>query len=234
MRIEGRVSNFGDGLGLSTRGMLTPLHVLNIHTDNISNFGIPGYQRKDPLVTSFVDQLGPNGVDVATSKEIGRLRLSGNPMDLALASEGYFQRLKANGEIELTRDGRMKLDKEGHITSVDGQKILGADGAPLRLKKVPYNLDKELKISEEGEISTYDPKTALHTKVGKIAIVASDGSVAKKVDIKQGYVEDSNVSLAKEFVSVLPLRRQFEANRQLFILQSDNLSRMIQELGRAQ
>lgn len=234
MNLEGRVTAVGDGLNISTRGMITPLYVLNVHTDNISSFGVPGYQRKDPLITSFVEQLGPNGVDVATNTEVGRLRLSGNPMDLALASQGYFQRVDKSGRIELSRDGRMKLDDEGHLMSVDGKKILATDGQPIRFKKVPYNLDKELKIAEDGEVSLYDPKTAIHHKAGRIAVVTADGSIAKDVNIKQGYVEDSNVYLAKEFVSVLPLRRQFEANRQLFILQSDGLSRMIQELGRAQ
>ena len=40
--------------------------------------------------------------------------------------------------------------------------------------------------------------------------------------------------LAKEFTALVPIRREFEANRQFFLIQSDSLSRMIQELGKAQ
>ena len=56
-------------------------------TDNIANYAIPGYQRKEPVVTSFVEFLGPNAVDQATNTEIGRLRRSaagaGGPCSLA-------------------------------------------------------------------------------------------------------------------------------------------------------
>mgnify|MGYP006200332063 CR=1 FL=1 len=71
-------------------------------------------------------------------------------------------------------------------------------------------------------------------RVGALGVVSQDGSTAAEVDVKQGYVEDSNVYLQKEYTSIMPVRRQFEANRQLFIMQSDQLSKMIQELGRPQ
>jgi flagellar basal body rod protein FlgG len=219
---------------VSTRGMMTPMAVLNVHTDNIANFGVPGYQRKDPIVTSFTEFLGPNGVDISTSTDIGRIRLSGNPLDLALSTPGYFQKVGTSGAIELTRDGRFHLDKDGYLRALDEKKVLGANGQPVRIPKVPYNLDKEFKIAANGDITVYDPKKGDKVFVGKLAVVSQDGAAAKEVDVKQGFIEDSNVYLAKEFVSVMPLRRQFEANRQLFILQSDGLSRMIQELGRAQ
>jgi len=61
MVYEGKVSYLADGMTIATQGMITPLTVLNIHTDNISNFGVPGYQRKDPVMTSFVEYLGQWG-----------------------------------------------------------------------------------------------------------------------------------------------------------------------------
>lgn len=233
MVLEGRISN-ADGITISTKGMMTPLAVLNIHTDNISNFGVPGYQKQEPIVTSFVEQLGPNGVDKAVNTEIGRIRLSGSPFDLALGSKGYFQRVNASGAIELSRDGRMKLDKEGFLLSSDGKKILSTAGIPIQFSLIPKNPETEMKITPDGNITVYDAKKGEKVSMGRLGVVSQEGTALKEVDVKQGYTEDSNVYLATEFVSVIPLRRQFEANRQLFILQSDGLSRMIQELGRAQ
>ncbi len=223
-----------DGLTISIKAMQTQMSVLNVHTNNIANYAVPGYQRKEPVVTSFVEFLGPNAVDQATNTEIGRLRRSGNPLDVALASKGYFQRLNAKGTIELSRDGRFQLDKNGDLRSLDNLQILGADGTPIHFSIIPQDLEKSVKISPNGDINVYNERTGKVVSMGRFGVANETGSVANKVDVKQGYVEDSNVMLQQEYMALMPVRREFEANRQMFILQNDSLSRMIQELGRAQ
>src|SRR5262249_48698045 len=109
-----------DGLTISMKAMHTQMAMLNVHTDNIANYAVPGYQKKEAVVTSFAEYLGPNAVDAATNTEIGRLRRSGEPLDLALGSKGYFQRLSATGAIDLSRDGRFELDRDGYLRSLDG------------------------------------------------------------------------------------------------------------------
>src|SRR5262245_32289794 len=148
-----------DGLTLSTKAMHTQMQLINTHTDNIANFGIPGYQRKRSVVTSFAEHFGPNAVDTVTDTTIGRLRLSNYPLDLALNTPGYFQRLGAGGTVELTRDGRFHLDKDGWILSLDGKRILGADGAPLRFSTLPSDPEREVKVSPQGEVHLYNPHT---------------------------------------------------------------------------
>jgi flagellar basal-body rod protein FlgF len=223
-----------DGLTISVKAMHTQMSVLNVHTDNIANYAVPGYQRKEPVVTTFVEFLGPNAVDQATNTDIGRLRRSGNPLDVALASKGYFQRLNTQGAVELSRDGRFQLDKAGNLRSLDGKAVLGSDGAPMKFSVIPQDLEKSVKISPNGEVNVYDARTGKVISMGRLGIANETGSVANKVDVKQGYVEDSNVMLQQEYMAIMPVRREFEANRQMFIMQNDALSRMIQELGRAQ
>lgn len=223
-----------DGLTTSIKSMHTQMAMLNIHTDNIANFGIPGYQKKDAVLTSFAEYLGPNAVDTATSTEIGRLRKSGNTLDLALNSKGYFQRINAQGAVEMTRDGRFQLDKDGFLRALDGKQILSAAGTPLQFPVIPEDLEKQVKITPNGEVLIFDPKKGEAVSAGRIGVANEKGTAADVVDIKQGYSEDSNVMLQEEYTAIMPLRRQFEANRQLFIIQNDALSRMIQELGRAQ
>jgi flagellar basal body rod protein FlgG len=232
--IRGYLDYNGDGLTVSTKAMNTQITLLNVHTDNIANFGIPGYQRKEPVVTSFVEFLGPNAVEKATNTEIGRMRKSGNPLDLALNNKGYFQKMNALGGVELTRDGRFQLDKDGSLRALDGKHVLSASGTPIKFSMIPEDLEKQVKISQNGDITVYDIAKGKMIPMGRLGIATENGAAAAEVDVKQGYVEDSNVMLQTEYVAIMPLRRQFEANRQMFILQSDNLSRMIQELGRAQ
>lgn len=222
-----------DGLTISVKAMHTQMAVLGAHTDNIANYAVPGYQKKEAVVTSFAEYLGPNAVDTATNTDIGRLRRSGQPLDFALNNKGYFQRLGATGGIDLSRDGRFKLDKDGFLRSLDNKQILSAAGKPIQFPYIPDDLDHSVKVSPSGEILLYDSKKGQALNIGRIGVANEQGTVASDIDIKQGYVEDSNVMLQEEYMAIMPLRREFEANRQMFILQNDAVSRMIQELGRA-
>lgn len=223
-----------DGLTSSIRGMHTNMMLMNTHTDNIANFGVPGYQQKQAIVTSFAEYIGPNAVDEVVNTDIGRLRHSDLPLDVALGTKGYFQRVSKSGTVEMTRDGRFRLDAEGWMRSLDGKKILGADGAPLRFTTLPKEPNKEVKITTQGDVELFNPHTGKSTVMGRLAIANAQGGAVDKVEVRQGYVEDSNVMLQDEFVAFMPLRREFEANRQMFIVQNDLLSRLIQELGRTQ
>jgi len=232
MVLEGRITHQGDGMDISIRAMNASVHQMTIHTDNIAHLDLPGYQAKKPVVTSFVEYLGTNAIDTAVNTEVGRLRKTDKPLDLAISQPGYFQRLSKDGRIELTRDGRMKLDKDGYLLSLDDKFILSDAGLPIQLPQIPMDMKRDLAISPDGSVQVYDDTKAMMVPAGRIRMVDQHGITASQGEILQGYVESSNVMIQNEFVGVVPLRRQFEANRQLFLIQSDVLSRMVQELGR--
>ena len=68
-------------------------------------------------------------------------------------------------------------------------------------------------------------------EAGYLGIVDSNGLAVLDPDVKQGYNEHSNVILQNEFLSVKPVVRNFEANRQIFMMESQNLQKVIQQLG---
>ena len=139
------------------------------------------------------------------------------------------------GAIKLTRDGRTIVNKEGYLTlATSGGYFLDANGTKIKFNTVPTNFEKQVKIDTDGTISYLNPLAGEAKAVGKLSVVQVDGSKLEKPKVAQGYLEDSNVMLAKEFTALVPIRREFEANRQFFLIQSDSLSRMIQELGKAQ
>ncbi len=232
MDLKGQITFYDDGMGIATRAMQASMKQIGMHGANIANYGVPGYHRKLPVVTRFAEYLGADGIDESVSTEIGRIRRSDNPLDFALKTPGFFQTAGPDGTISMSRDGRMKLDEHGNLLSLGGQKVLSDAGTPVQLPFVPQDLKHNLKMSPTGEVSLIDPATGATTVVSRLGIVNQDGSQVAKSEVRQGYVEDSNVMLAEEFTHVVPLRRQFEANRQLFIIQSDILSRTVQELGR--
>jgi flagellar basal body rod protein FlgG len=232
--LSGHLTYQGGGLALSSRAMLAQTAIIDLHTQNILYFGMPGYRRVVPMVTSFAETMGPQGVGAALSNEVGRLRLSQNPLDVALAGPGFFRIRRQNGQEILTRDGRFRLDPQGNLLALDGSAVLGEDGLPMRIDPIPSDLKKSIKISATGELTAMDPRTYETRRVGQLAVLGEKGETGVPRDVKQYYVEDSNVFLQQEFTGLMAPRRNFEANRQLFIMQSDVLSRMVQELGRPQ
>ncbi len=232
MTLKGRIDYNEDPMVTAVKGMTMQIGLLNYYTDNIAFADTPGYQRKVPVVTSFAEQLGIKGVDTVTDTSVGRLFGTHLPLDFALNSKGYFQKLHADGHVELTRDGRCRMDKNGNLLSTDLMPILGRDGKPIKFPVIPDQLS-HVKVAQDGTISVQDPKTGTSQYVGQIGVVLSEGKPAKQVEVRQGVVEASNIFLHEEFIGMVAPKREFEANRQMFITQSQNLSRLIQDMGRA-
>ena len=68
---------------------------------------------------------------------------------------------------------------------------------------------------------------------GSIGVVDSNGMAVLDPDVKQGFNEHSNVNLHQEFLAIKPVVRNFEANRQIFLMESSNLQKVISQLGSA-
>jgi flagellar basal body rod protein FlgG len=109
--------------------------------------------------------------------------------------------------------------------------VLSKEGKPIKLSKVPKEME-DIKIEKDGVIKYLDKTDLKLHEVETLSVVSSEGIIMENPDVKQGYVEESNVAMHQELFSLVPVRRNFEANRQLFLIQSDSLARTIQELGR--
>ena len=227
-----------DPAAMSTKAMMSQMDIFAVHAENISNYGTPGYQRKMPFQVALTNAAGQPtgeaGLQTQVSTEIGRLRHSGHPLDVALNTEGYFQRQTDDGQIEFTRDGRFHLDHMGRLLSVDNKAMMGTNGQPIQFPVLPTKPEEQIKIDTAGNIILYDRRTGRTLNVARISVVQSRSSSVATVDIKQGYVEDSNVFLAQEFTALTPLRRGFEANKQMYKMQDSALSRAVQQLTRTQ
>lgn len=231
MLINGRVSYLESGIKTSIRAMQVQSELVSIANENIIGFDKVGYQRQEPVVSSFSEILGVNGISKTTDDAIGRIQLSNNPLDIAIATKGYFQTQSDEG-IRLTRDGRFKLDKEGHLLTQEDHQVLSNAGVPIKLHVVPDDI-KKIKIDESGLLSVFNDKTRKLEAVAFLGVVDANGMVVMEPKVKQGYNEYSNVSMQNEFIAMMPVIRNFEANRQVFMIQNQNLQKVISQLGSA-
>ena len=231
MQIDTGVSYIEHGLKSAIKGMQISNTIVQTTNQNVIGFDKVGYQRKEIVNSSFAEFIGAEAISTVTDDKVGRLTLTSNPLDLALANKGYFQVQDATG-VKLTRDGRFKMDKDGNILTLNDAKVLGTDGLPIKSSIIPKNA-KEIAVNSKGDISVFNPKTKVLEKMGTLGIVNTDGSVVLDPQVKQGYNEYSNVSLEKEFLGMMIPLRNFDANRQMFMIESSILSKTISQLGSA-
>ncbi len=227
--INGGVHFTERGIIQNIRAMRMQTALMAITNENVVGFDKIGYQRKIPVVSSFAEFIGEDAISTTTDDTIGRLGLTENPLDVALAEKGYFQVLTKEG-VKLTRDGRFKMNKNGEILSLDGDKILTNMGTPLVLPFVPEKLE-DISIDLNGVVRVLNNKTRKFETAGTLSVVSQDGVAVLSPNVRQGYNEYSNVSLQTEFMQAMMYPRTFEANRQLYQIQNSNLQRVISSLG---
>lgn len=231
MQINGGIHYNENGLTTSIRAMHVQSELIGISNENVGGFDKVGYQRKEPVVSSFVEFLGVHAISTTKDDKVGRIAVSDNPLDIALANKGYFQAESENG-IKLTRDGRFKVGKDGTLLTLDDSKVLSSAGTSIQLPFVPQDL-KQIKIDKSGKITLFNPDTHKLMNVGQLGIVDTNGVLVMDPNVKQGYNEYSNVALQEEFIKMMPYMKNFDANRQMFMLQNANLGKAISQLSQS-
>lgn len=231
MQINGGVRFCEHGMRASIRAMHVQSEILGMINENVEGFDKVGFQRREPVVSSMTEYIGIHGLSNTVDDEVGRIMVSKNPLDIAIAKKGYFQVQTPNG-VKLTRDGRFKLDKAGNLLTLEDFPVLSDAGMPIKLPLVPDNIDKVV-VDSKGKVSVFDKTTNKLADAGYLGVVDANGMAVLSPDIKQGYNEYSNVNLHTEFLSIKPVVRNFEANRQIFLIESQNLQKVISQLGSA-
>lgn len=229
MQINGGVRFCEQGIKASIRAMHVQSEILGVINENVAGFDKVGFQRREPVVSSFTEYIGIHGLSNTIDDQVGRIMVSKNPLDITMANKGYFQIQTPEG-VKLTRDGRFKLDKLGNLLDLEDNAVLSDAGMPIRLPIVPDN-PAEVVVNTKGKISVYNKADGGLIDAGYLGIVDSNGIAVLDPDVKQGYNEHSNVVLQNEFLAVKPVVRNFEANRQIFLIESTNLQKVISQLG---
>ena len=231
MQINGGVRFCEPGMRASIRAMHVQTELVGMINENIAGFDKIGYQRKEPVVSSFSEYIGVHGLSTTIDDQVGRIIVSHNPLDVTMANKGYFQ-IQTKEGVKLTRDGRFKLDKNGYLINIEDNQVLSDAGMPIKLPVIPDDLS-QIVINTKGKVSVFDKKSQKMVEAGHLGIVDSNGVAVISPEVKQGYNEYSNVSIQNEFMKIKPIIRNFEANRQIFLIESSNLQKVISQLGQA-
>ncbi len=229
---------------------------LAVTTNNLANVDTPGYKR-DAL--SFREvlmrKMGPRYVRIfkETSQRVvfeqGELEPTGNPLDLALVGEGFFKVQTPEG-VAYTRAGNFRLDRERRLVTPEGYPVL-ANGAPvildpglargglITLPPERFLVHEDGTLSVDGttvarlDVVTFDDLSKLR-KVGQNLFVAEGAQErpAERFQVRQGYLEKSNVNPLTEVVALIEIHREFEAVQKALRSADEATGRLLETAGR--
>src|SRR5690625_7373173 len=135
--------------------------------NNLANANNAGSKRDRTFVAAFNERLDNEGAPQSdrmtrqwADREMGTFEATGNPLDAALRSDGFFVVADENGAERYTRAGRMTPDADGILRDPTGRIIMGENG-PIAIPPA----GGAITISPNGDVRSGDQL------VGKIRVV---------------------------------------------------------------
>ncbi len=220
-----------EGLYSAAAGMSAQQEQLDAISNDLANLSTTGYKSErvafsDLLYntinvagTSTSDGAGASARVIGRSESQGSLQETGDPLDLAIEGEGFFQVTLPNGQLALTRNGTFGVDASGSIVTSQGDRL----APPIKL---PAGVSpSEVSIAPDGTV------TAGKHALGKIKLVTvtspehllADGSgelipsaasgkphAATNAVIRQGALESSNVNIASDMALMATTQRNYQ------------------------
>jgi flagellar basal-body rod protein FlgG len=206
------------GLNTSVGGLTTSERRIEAITQNLANLGTTGFKRFLPVTnTTGRGSQATVQTNLVTDWSQGELRRTGNPLDLALDGQGFFELQTPKGPV-YTRAGTFRLDEQGVLQNEDGFAVSwdGGSGA-LQAVGAPIVVDPRGVVrqgdAEVGRVKVvdFDDKSSL-VRIGSAAWAAPRGLQTKPADptVHQGALEQANTNSMDELVSMVVAQRHFE------------------------
>ena len=191
---------------------------------NFSNYSTNGYKA-----VRFEQMLGENGYLTGVERtdfSPAAIQRTGRELDIAIDGMGFIPVTSPTGDVTYTREGSLKVDKNGYIVTNDG--YLVGDGIQL-----PVTYDN-LEIKPNGDVEVFSDDTNYRETLGNIPIVNFQNPEGlKKADnnkyyltvesgepvllknhsrMKQGYLEGTNIDVMADVNAMLRLNASMLAS----------------------
>ena len=202
---------------------------------------IKGFSLGGPAPVVGTLGLGSYVAEIATDHTQGGFQTTGNPLDLAIAGDGYFAVQTPQG-VRYTRDGNFYKSASGQLQTVNGQAVLDNQGRPIT---IPARTTM-VTIGEKGQIMAdnqpvatlqfvqfgKDPQALL--KQGNSLYYPQAGAQAQPAtgNIQQGMLETSNTNVVSEMVELINNYRIYEAGSKAVTSQDALLDKAVNEVGK--
>ncbi len=248
------------GLYAAASAMLANLTRQNTLAHNVSNLNTPGFKQVMVSLDDFIETgvltppgpvdgtqqlqwVGNLGLGVESTPEetdftSGGMKLTGQPLDLAIQGPGFFRVQTPNGE-RYTRDGRFQRDVQGSLVTIDGYQVLDNSGQPIKLAEGSLGIAGDGGILVNGKpagqlglAAFSNPEQELQRDLPNTFMAAGAPTGTQKGTVQQGYLEMSNANPAQLMTQMVAVSRAYEAAQQMVATQDELVGKTINSLGR--
>jgi flagellar basal-body rod protein FlgF len=197
----------------------------------------------------YMQEMLPNFVQ-------GDLKETGQKTDLALVDGNlpvneagvkgsiFFMVQNANGETRYTRNGNFTLDAQGFLTTNEGFYVLDENGERIQLTSEAFQVtpdgtifENDVRVARLGIAFANNPNNMVKEGNG---LFRSEGGVLPSAmnnpnvtyQIQQGFLERSNVDVARSMTDMMSAYRAFEANQKILQAYDKSMDKAVNEIGR--
>lgn len=216
------------------------------------NLVVPGSAATQQTTVPAGLQIGL-GTRSAASEIIqspGDFTKTGNPLDVAIQGQGFFQVLLPSGEIAYTRSGAFHLDAEGNLVTSDGDALEPAITIPPDALSVSIGVDGTVSVTQPGQqaaqqvgaielalfpnaggLNSIGRNLFLPTTASGDPIVGIPGGAEGLGTLQQAMLEESNVNVVEEFIQMILTQRSYEANSKV-VRAADEMFQQLNNMSR--
>lgn len=256
-------------LTTAASGMISQQTNLDIIANNLANSNTQGFKAERAEFQDLMYQTTtvagsstgastttPSSIQVGLGSKFaasgsnfseGSLQNTGNPLDVAIQGEGFFQVTTPDGQTAYTRDGSFKVDSNGLLVTSNGYPVVGDITIPPSATSVT--------ISATGVVSAVLPGNASPQQLGQLQIAtfpnpgglqrignnlfnqtSGSGSASTNTPgqnnagtLQQSFLEGSNVQVVQEMVNMITAQRTYEINSKA-ITTADQMMQTLNQL----
>ncbi|OHV85860.1 flagellar basal-body rod protein FlgG [Ensifer sp. LCM 4579] len=195
--------------------------------------GVPNRSNQAIVPEGAIVGLGVQTSAVRNLHIQGSLVNTGNNYDLALVGRGWFQIETPDGETVYTRSGAFNTNATGQLVTIDGYTVVPGITVPQDASEIVFSssgqvmvrIGNDTELQEIGQltIANFINEAGLEpmgenlfrqTPASGEAIVGTPADPGY-AQIKQNYLESSNVDAVKEITDLISAQRAYEMNSKI-------------------
>lgn len=257
---------YSAGSGMTAQQMNVDNIANNLANANTAGFKSRQTQFQDLLYQNLVEPGTSSGSTTtnvaglqlglgtrASSNELvftqGDFQQTGNPLDLVIQGNGFFQIQQANGQLAYSRNGNFQLDKNGNLVTATGSLLQPQITVPAQAQSITVAGDGTVSFTLPGQtaaqtagqiqlanfinpggLNSIGGNLYLPTDASGEPVVGPPGGQDGLGTLQQGYLESSNVSVVQEFINLIVSQRSYEANSKV-VKAADEMYQQINQIA---
>jgi flagellar basal-body rod protein FlgG len=237
------------GIYHAAAGMLPRMSQQETVGNNLANVNTTGFKADQRFFrTSLNNSLLQGGkigqnvkfsddqTSLVTDFSQGSFSETRNPLDVSINGDGFFV-FETGDSLSFSRNGSFAVNGESELVNNRGYRVMGEEG-PIRITghEITFRADGGIIVDGKtvGTLKIIDFEQPYALKRNGYGYFIPDppdsGFRPEKCELRQGFLEDSNVDAISEMIQMIELNRNYESCQKAIQAQDDTLKLAVNEL----